>query len=235
MKAPDTTVLLVLVKWRPAARLWGLLRLPMGSFAPVRAPGLVFQRVLGSGRNAGFGLIPSLSHQGLFCAFDQMERAKNFLEQAPTLGRYRDHAAEFAWLLLQPYSTRGTWSGFSPSVNAPCPDEGGPIASLTRASIRPSKVRAFWSQSPAAEADLAQAPGCRLAVGLGEAPLLRQATFSLWESLHHLNAYARSGAHLRAIQAAYRGAHFSESMFVRFRVLESGGCWKGRPLAPADA
>jgi len=231
MRAPDTTVLLVLVKWRPSSRLWGMLRLPLRSLRPIQAPGLIFQRVLGSGRDAGFGLIPSVSHLGLFCAFDQPQRAQAFLDDSPEIRRYQSHASELAWLLLKPYSSRGAWSGYSPPTDASAPDETGPIASLTRASIRPSKMHAFWSQSPAAEAELASAPGCRLAVGLGEAPLLRQATFSLWESLHHMNAYARSGAHLRAIQTAYRGEHFSESLFVRFKVLESGGCWKGVPIA----
>jgi spheroidene monooxygenase len=230
MKAPDLTMLLVLVKWRPSARLWGMLRLPLGTLYPLRAPGLVFQKVLGSGQGGGFGLIPSLSHLGLFCAFEQPSQASDFLEQSSVIRSYERHADELAWLLLNPYSIRGAWSGFSPTAHSPPPEEAGPIAALTRASIRPSKMRAFWSQSPAAEAELAVAQGCQLAVGLGEAPLLRQATFSLWESLGHMDAYARSGAHLRAIQTAYRGEHFSESMFVRFKVMRAGGVWKGASL-----
>ena len=83
------------------------------------------------------------------------------------------------------------------------------------------------SLSPAAEHALAQAPGCQLAVGLGEAPLLRQATFSLWQSQSSMDAYARSGAHLEAIRQAYSQGFFSESMFTRFRVLELAGDWPG--------
>jgi spheroidene monooxygenase len=67
--------------------------------------------------------------------------------------------------------------------------------------------------------------GCRLAVGLGEAPLLRQATFSLWDSTAAMDAYARSGAHLEAIRHAYRDHYFTESMFVRFAVTARGGRW----------
>jgi spheroidene monooxygenase len=37
-----------------------------------------------------------------------------------------------------------------------------------------------------------------------------------------MNAYARSGAHQEAIRSAYDGGHFSESMFVRWRLLEQG-------------
>jgi hypothetical protein len=67
-----------------------------------------------------------------------------------------------------------------------------------------------------------------LAVGLGEAPLLRQATFSIWDNTAAMDAYARSGAHLTAIRNAYQGDYFSESMFVRFRVLHTEGRWQGQ-------
>jgi spheroidene monooxygenase len=98
---------------------------------------------------------------------------------------------------------------------------------LTRASIHPLRALAFWRKAPPAEASLAQAPGCLLAAGLGEAPVLRQATFSIWDSVAAMDAYARSGAHLAAIQAAHREGYFSESMFVRFVPLAMQGRWKG--------
>ena len=75
------------------------------------------------------------------------------------------------------------------------------------------------------------ADGCLLAVGLGEAPIFRQATFSLWESTDAMNRYARTGAHMEAIQAALQGQHFSESMFVRFRPITPTGVWKGKVFA----
>jgi spheroidene monooxygenase len=65
-------------------------------------------------------------------------------------------------------------------------------------------------------------------VGLGEAPLLRQATFSLWRDEHAMNAYARTGAHQEAIRAAWQHQFFSESMFVRFAPGSMQGMWKGR-------
>jgi spheroidene monooxygenase len=47
-------------------------------------------------------------------------------------------------------------------------------------------------------------------------------------------AYAHQGAHQAAIQAAYKQNYFSESMFVRMRVLEQAGSWPS-PLAQAAA
>jgi spheroidene monooxygenase len=65
-------------------------------------------------------------------------------------------------------------------------------------------------------------------MGLGEAPLLRQATFSLWRDQAAMDGYARSGAHLQAIRAAAQDDHLKESMFVRFVPLSIAGSWKGR-------
>jgi spheroidene monooxygenase len=70
-----------------------------------------------------------------------------------------------------------------------------------------------------------------LAVGLGEAPLLRQATFTIWDSVADMNAYARSGAHLQAIQAAAQHGYFAESMFARFVPLHVRGQWQGKSYA----
>ena len=117
--------------------------------------------------------------------------------------------------------------------------EEGPVAALTRASIRLRHLKRFWSRAPAAQQDLAQHPECLLAIGLGEAPLVRQATFSIWTSPKAMDAYARSGAHLAAIRAASGGAYFSEDMFVRFVPFAPQGCWQGRsvdlgPIAAAS-
>jgi heme-degrading monooxygenase HmoA len=90
------------------------------------------------------------------------------------------------------------------------------------------KAPAFWRHAPAAQTSLEAAPGVQLAVGLGEAPFLRQATFSVWDSVADMNAYSRGGAHRDAIQAAATHQFFSESMFVRFVPLSITGTWKGR-------
>ena len=103
-----------------------------------------------------------------------------------------------------------------------------PVGVLTRASIQPSKTTAFWRHAPATQASLDAAPGCLLAMGLGEAPLLRQCTFSLWQDEPSMLHYAREGAHQQASAAAYKHRFFSESLFVRLRVLHMAGRWKAQ-------
>ena len=143
------------------------------------------------------------------------------------MAAYRRHARELFHVKLRAFSCRGAWAGMSVPVTAERPAEGM-VAALTRASIRPAKAWRFWGHAPPSEVALSGAAGCRLAAGLGEAPVLRQATFSLWDSVAHMDAYAHSGAHLAAIQAARAGDFFAESMFVRFVPVEPRGVWKGQ-------
>jgi spheroidene monooxygenase len=224
---PPTVALLLLVKFAPAAVPWGLSRLVRGERALGKVPGLRFARVLGSGRGGGFGLAPGLDHQGLMCFFDGEDTAREFAAAAPAVSAYREHASELLLALLRATSCRGHWGGETMGVSATARD-GAPMAALTRASIRPRHAARFWRHAPATHEGIARAPGCRLAVGLGEAPLLRQATFSLWDNAQAMDAYARSGVHLEASQSAYREGWFSESMFVRFAPLSIEGRWQGR-------
>jgi hypothetical protein len=223
-------VVLVLSEFAPAYRLWGWSRLVLQRWPLRQVPGLMFSKVLGSGYEGGFGLRPSGTRQGLFLGFDNLQAAQAFVHDSPVLEAYRQRSRECCVAVLQATSSKGSWSGTALSVQGDV-HSSGPIASLTRASIKPSRLAAFWRMQPAAERSLQQAPGCELAVGLGEAPVLRQCTFSLWRDQAALDAYARSGAHLQAIKAAYAGQHFSESMFVRFAPLLVQGRWKGRTFA----
>lgn len=223
----DDVALLLLVDVAAASRWWGWSRIVLGGRALRGVPGLRLAKAMGSGHQGGFGLRPSASRQGLFALFDSAAHADAFVQQSATVAAYRARANECLLVTLRATSCRGTWSGAQIGVSASVPALG-PVAALTRAAIRPHRAWSFWRHAPASEAALASAAGCRLAVGLGEAPLLRQATFSLWDSQAAMDAYARSGAHQQAIDGATRGDWFSESMFVRFVPLRLQGRWHGR-------
>lgn len=227
MDRSDHVVVLVLAAWRPQALAWGFMRLVLGDRPLRHTPGLVFSRLMGSGQEGGFVLRPGLDHHGLFLLFSDEEAADRFIEASPVLAGYREHARECCVLKLRATSCRGTWSGRSIRTTRAAP-VAGPVAALTRGSVRLSRLWPFWRHSPATQASVARAPGCELAMGLGEAPLLRQATFSLWRDQAAMDAYARSGPHLQAIRASSEGRLLSESMFVRFVPIAIHGTWKGR-------
>jgi spheroidene monooxygenase len=222
-----SVVLLLLVQYRTAALPWGLSRLVLGPRALGAIPGLRFARVLGSGREGGFGLVPSLERQGLIGFFDDEASARAFAASSAPMHAYRARTHDMLTVLLRTTSSRGCWSGQALAAGATARG-AGPVAALTRAAIRPRHAARFWRHSPGAEAGLACAAGCRLAVGLGEAPLLRQATFSLWDNQAAMDAYAHSGPHAGAIAGAWREGWFSEWMFARFAPIAIEGQWHGQ-------
>ena len=136
------TAVLVLIDIASGSRLWGFSRYILGKFPFKNIPGLVFCKVLGSGFEGGFSTKPSLTKQGFFCVFDTSHNAEIFQQSAPIVKAYSSHANEFFVATLYPYSSRGSWSGFSMDKLSP-PPVNEPIASLTRASIRPFKAMQF--------------------------------------------------------------------------------------------
>jgi spheroidene monooxygenase len=225
----DPGLAVLLLARLPAAQVpWAVSQLVRGPSPWLREPGVRFARVLGSGRDGGFGLRPGLDHQGVFLMFDEVADALACVARSPRLAAYRERSEQCLVAVLQASSARGRWGGQGMRGVVPAPVAGEPVVALTRASIRAGQALRFWRQSPPAEAALAAAPGCRLAVGLGEAPVLRQATLSLWDDTASMNAYARSGAHQHAIETAWREGHFTEWMFVRFVPLLLQGRWAGR-------
>jgi hypothetical protein len=230
VRSADDVAVLLLIDLAPGSFWWGWSRVVWQGLLLRKVPGLRFAKALGSGHNAGFGLRPSATRQGLFALFDGEVKADAFLNDSPVFKAYQSHARELCVAKLRPISSRGSWAGQGVQASAGVAPTAlnAPVAALTRASIRPSKAWSFWRYSPASEEALAHSAGCQLAAGLGEAPLLRQATFSVWDSQAHMNAYAREGPHLAAIRAAQSQGYFSESMFVRFQVLQLTGQFKGR-------
>jgi len=225
-------VVVVLFDFLPNHRSWAWLKLMQGTHSMLKTiPGLMFAKVMGSGEGGGFTLRPSGTHQGLIFVFDQIKSAVDYLKSSD-LELYREKAREWWQGILSVNSCRGTWNqmgwqSHDLGLNEEHAKATEHEVSLTRASIRTSKALAFWKYAPQAQVDLQKAPGCELAIGLGEAPVLRQCTFSLWKDTQSLVAYARHGAHQRAIAAAQKHGFFTESMFVRMKVLHMLGQWGG--------
>jgi heme-degrading monooxygenase HmoA len=226
----DQTAVLLLADIADASRLWGWSRIVRGPRALQGIPGLLFSKVLGSGFEGGFDLRPSRSRQGVFALFESSQTAQDFIAHSPLVQTYQSRSDEFCCVTLKTWSCRGSWDGISLQVACDPPVQG-PVAALTRASIKFNKAHAFWRHAPPSQTALKDVEGCRLAVGLGEAPFFRQATFSIWDSVTDMNAYARTGSHLKAIQAAHQHGYFAESMFARFVPLNVQGQWLGKHYA----
>ncbi|MFN5849688.1 MAG: DUF3291 domain-containing protein, partial [Chitinophagales bacterium] len=71
-------------------------------------------------------------------------------------------------------------------------------------------------------------PGLIYTKGIGEAPLVQMATFSIWESAETLRNFAyNSPEHLEAIKKTRELDWYQEEMFARFQPYKSQGIWGG--------
>ncbi|WP_259403400.1 spheroidene monooxygenase [Microbispora sp. H10949] len=267
-----------------------------------RTPGLLFWRLLGTGRGPSTTLGADLRRWALLAVWRDERALEEFLECSPIPARWRREAVETWHVRLAPISSRGRWNGvepFIPASFAPAPltpapftprtgqhpiqgmtppglehlaqgtglsgaerlaqgrepsglerlaarerasspagspgerAGGGPVAVLTRASIRPSRLLAFYRSVPSVDRLLRAQEGCLASVGLGEWPLARQATFSLWRDAAAVRVFAYAGrAHREVIERVRAHDWYSEELFARFMPYASTGTWDGAdPLA----
>ena len=200
-----------------------------GRQALARTPGLRFGRVLGTGRGFALGRGGDLRRWATFCVWDDEAALDRFLASA---SRWR-RAGELWSVRLEPLSAHGTWGGVDPFGRVDASDADGPVAVLTRARVPVRRWPRFYRAVPPVEAELHAQDGMLAAVGIGEAPLGLQATFSLWRSAADLDAFAYAGStHHDVVRRTRAEGWFSEELFARFRPYASTGTWSGRdPLA----
>ncbi len=110
------------------------------------------------------------------------------------------------------------------------------MAAITRARIAARKAVIFWRAVPPVSADLRNSAGLRLAIGIGEAPVGLQGTFSLWDSAAAMREFSyRRAPHLEAIRRARIERWYAEELFARFAVLETVGTFSGRSVKCATS
>ena len=193
-----------------------------------RSRGLRFAKLLGTGSGRTFTPHDAdLRRWGLLAVWDDASAADAF-DLGGVVGTWRRFASEEWVARLRPLASRGLWSRQEP-FGRPSPGPwAGPVAAVTRARLVLRRAPGFWRAVPAVSADLHQAPGLRLALGIGEAPLGLQGTFSVWSSSADLNAFAYGrAAHTAVVERTERERWYAEELFARFAVLSTSGTLDG--------
>ncbi|WP_425099417.1 spheroidene monooxygenase [Tropicibacter sp. S64] len=208
-------------------RLWAFAMMGLARPALVRIPGLRFWKLCGSGTGEGFTPVPNTAVYAILAVWDSAEQARTVFARETLFRRYHARAAEAFTVFMTPISARGVWSGRSPFTPA-SPPETGPIAALTRATLRPRAALRFWRRVPGVSAVIGDNRDVAFKIGIGEVPWLHQVTFSIWPDADAMARFARvDGPHARAIRAVREGGWFREELYARFRVLGAEGTWHG--------
>lgn len=225
-------------------RVWGtdrvlpaLGRMATGGPRLRRTPGLRFAKLLGTGSARTFTPRDADPHHWALLTVWDDGAAAAAAAGSPVLRAWSRASHEELRVVMSPVRSRGRWSRREPFGAEGSGPVGGPpvgtglVASITRARLRPTRALSFWRAVPPVVDDLAATPGLRLALGIGEAPIGLQGTFSLWESDAALRAFAHgSAAHRSAVRRTEPERWYAEELFARLAVLDVEGTYEGRPV-----
>lgn len=213
--------------WRikPLAIPVAILNMATNKLLLKRVPGIKFIKLLGTGKGESF--TPKDADQlrwGILVTIN--ESNLHDLENFFVVKIWRKISSNQYRVILKPIASHGLWSKQDPFIVEKF-DWSGKVAAVTRARIVWRKNLQFWKAVPPVTESLHQSEGLINAIGIGEAPIGLQGTFSIWESAAALRDFAYKGrAHVAAIAATESNKWYSEELFARFAVIEEQGVLK---------
>ncbi|MEN9305057.1 MAG: hypothetical protein RLY76_325 [Actinomycetota bacterium] len=204
---------------------WAFFRMALDRIALWRITGISFWKLLGAGKGETFTPRDAdITRWGLLVIIE--DENIDELENSKLLKRWRAKATSEFMAELQPISVNGKWSRKNPfsDLQKADPKWDGAIVAITRARIKWRKNLLFWRSVAPVTNSLHNSPGLKAAIGIGEAPIGLQGTFSLWESGEAVRNFAYRGeAHKAVIAATHRENWYAEELFGRFAVTRAEG------------
>lgn len=200
-----------------------------------RLPQVRFAKLLGTGSGETFTVSDAdPGHWAILTVIEEPAAREALLASRP-FAAWRSVSYETASIGMRPIASHGEWSRQRPfdvegiAPVKPYPDQ--PVASITRARLKPRMMATFWRSVPPVVADLSNDPAVMFTLGIGEAPVGLQGTFSIWRSGRAMSEFAyRRPAHRRAIEQTRELEWYAEELFARFAVETVVGTYRGRSL-----
>jgi len=189
-----------------------------------RPPGLAFRRLLGTGHGADTGPGADLRRTAVFAVWDDAAALDDHLVAAAG----RAGVVERYDVRLRALGGHGSWRGVDVLEGLARGGGDGPVAVLTRADVRVRAWRPFRAAGPAVSEELGAADGLLAALGVGELPVGRLGTFSLWSGADAMRSFVASAAHRDVVRRTRAGQWYGEELFARFEPYGSSGTWDGR-------
>ena len=198
---------------------WAILRMAFDRII-LRRSGLTFWKLLGTGSGDNFTVRDANPYRWGVVMVGR---------EIPSLPHWDRRAIARKEFSIRPIAVNGLWAGKNPFEGVELIDGKsweGKVAAITRARIKWRHNRTFWRSVPPVNLALHASPGLESAIGIGEAPIGLQGTFSIWNSPQSIRDFAyRSQAHQDAIKATHEIGWYSEELFARFAVIEESGDW----------
>jgi hypothetical protein len=206
-------------KIRPSKVGFALLRMALDRGALRRIKGVHFAKMLGTGKGETF--TPRDADANRWGALIVIDGANlEMLDHSKLINRWRANSLSEVRYLLDPISSHGLWAKVNPFAYATTQTDGEVIA-ITRARIKWFQNFRFWRAVPPVTQSLHSSPGLLNTIGIGEAPIGLQGTFSHWKTGADLRNFAYKGAaHQVVIAATERHQWYAEELFARFAVRD---------------
>lgn len=188
-----------------------------------RAKGCKFAKVMGSGGGTlGFGLMPNFGIYAAILVWQSWDELKKFEDSNHLFLNYQKNCSGIQKFYGQPYKVHGKWDGKEPfSAIEKTSFSDNKVIVLTRARIKIWHVLRFWKFVPKTSDALLRIKGRIFSIGVGELPLLFQATISIWESHEHMREYAYGNKeHIEVIKRTKEYNWYSEELFARFHLID---------------
>lgn len=214
-----------------ATQLWAFTQMQFGIGALSKVPGLLFSKLMGSGGKNGFSAIPNFGVYVLLCTWDSEQSALNFFEQNSFFNQYKSKSKEQFNVFLHFAESHGFWDGKQPFEKSTTLQSDKPIVVLTRATIRTHKLFSFWRRVSKVSHSLDDYSGLIFSIGVGEWPLIQQATISIWRSQREMMDFAyKNPKHKEVVKLTKKLDWYSEEMFARFVPYKLEGNWNGQSV-----